>query len=215
MIRPIALCTIMLLLGTGVQAWVSRSSTRRTSFSHPRLLVAVPSLSTSCLFVSPLLLVLLVITQIRKCDLTLESSQMSSDSAVGQLPVNRYFQLEEMEDKEKCVTELFLNWDKSVQVGESDGPEFLSATGRWDYKGNQLSLTLKRTYSSGRERSQETDVGEFEYSTERVFVGDAIKVGSKLAFQGTVHMVDEVFGDEEVGYFEMIDTTEEHKKPLQ
>jgi zinc transporter ZupT len=43
---------------------------------------------------------------------------------------------------------------------------------------------------------------------ERVFTGTVTSVGGLLAFEGVVHALDDQFGDLQVGFFEMIDTTE-------
>jgi hypothetical protein len=48
---------------------------------------------------------------------------------------------------------------------------------------------------------------EFSYSVERPFVGEMALVGGKLAVEGSIHSVDDMVGDREVGYFSMLDTT--------
>ena len=42
-----------------------------------------------------------------------------------------YYQLEELEDKETCTTELFLREDGVVDFGETDGPKYIAAAGTW------------------------------------------------------------------------------------
>jgi hypothetical protein len=42
---------------------------------------------------------------------------------------NKYYQLEEMEDRENCTTELFLKEDGQVLIGETDGPLWTEAVG--------------------------------------------------------------------------------------
>lgn len=44
---------------------------------------------------------------------------------------NKYYQLEEMEDKENCTTELFLTANGQVEFGETDGPVWADAIGTW------------------------------------------------------------------------------------
>jgi hypothetical protein len=39
--------------------------------------------------------------------------------------------------------------------------------------------------------------------------GTISHVGEYISVEGKIHNMDEVLGDEEVGFFEMIDTTEE------
>ena len=44
---------------------------------------------------------------------------------------NKYYQLEEMEDRENCTTELFLKEDGQVLIGETDGPLWTEAIGKF------------------------------------------------------------------------------------
>jgi hypothetical protein len=43
------------------------------------------------------------------------------------LPIE-YYQLEEMEDKDTCTTELFLRADGGIEFGDTDGPKVRSLT---------------------------------------------------------------------------------------
>lgn len=123
---------------------------------------------------------------------------------------NKYFQLEEAEDKETCTTELFLKEDKTVALGESDGPLTLDASGSWDQKGDgSFTMTITRTFEAGKEKTMPTDMGEFTFTVERLFTGEISAVGARLAMSGSMHDMDELLGDREVGFFSMIDTTDE------
>lgn len=126
------------------------------------------------------------------------------DVSAGQ----KFFQLEEMEDKETSTTDLFLNRDGTVTVGETDGPIPKDARGEWSQKSDgTFRMTLIRSYEAGKEKTLDTDVGEFAYETERLFTGTEITmVGNCLSVSGSIHHMDE-HGDQEVGYFIMIDTT--------
>lgn len=42
-----------------------------------------------------------------------------------------YYQLEEMEDRDTCTTELFLRADGVIEFGDTDGPKYLAAAGTW------------------------------------------------------------------------------------
>lgn len=42
-----------------------------------------------------------------------------------------YYQLEEMEDKDSCTTELYLRADGVIEFGDTDGPQFITAAGTW------------------------------------------------------------------------------------
>jgi len=135
--------------------------------------------------------------------------QLLAATAPSTAAERHYFQLEELEDADKCVTALYLNPDGTVAFGETDGPRVSAVTGTWAQQHAKLALSIRRTYPAGNEKRQHTDVGEFQYSTERLLTGELCRVGANLAFKGTIQIQDEVFGDEEVGYFSMIDTTEE------
>ena len=143
------------------------------------------------------------------------------------------FQLEEMEDADTCTSEVVLNADFTVTVGETDGPIYKEATGTWsaiqvpnsgtddnDHDDSELannvnkknngmmamSMTLVRHYQAGHEATESTDVGEFTFAVERNFIGTLTYVGDRLAISGNMFIEDEIFGDDEIGYFNMIDT---------
>jgi len=121
--------------------------------------------------------------------------------------VDKYFQLEELEDKEDCTTEVFLRHDNTAVVGETTGPIFVSASGTWEQKLNgTFRMVIKRTYDAGRERHASTDMGRFQFEVERSYVGEITKVGASAAVAGTMHHLSE-FGDQQVGYFNLIDTS--------
>ena len=58
---------------------------------------------------------------------------------------NKYYQLEELEDADNCTTELFLKEDGTVDIGETDGPLFTKAVGRWEIKENSFAMTMTKT----------------------------------------------------------------------
>lgn len=123
----------------------------------------------------------------------------------------KYLQLEEMEDADRTVTSLLLKRDGTIEFGETDGPKVSSARGYWEQEvsNGSVALAVERTYTAGNMKRADTDVGEFQYSVERIMTGQVCQVGAKLAVQGSIVMVDEILGDEEIGYFSMIDTTTE------
>lgn len=123
--------------------------------------------------------------------------------------VEKYFQLEELEDKDTSTTELFLCWDGVVQVGETDGPQPIAATGTWEViDNNTFKMKVTRTFEAGKKSNDSTDVGEFSFDVVRSFTGETTFVGNAAAITGSMHVVDDL-GDAEVGYFNMIDTTDE------
>jgi hypothetical protein len=131
------------------------------------------------------------------------------------------FQLEEMEDQDTCSTEITLLPDGTVQVGETDGPLFVSASGTWSVDPTNpqgafaFEMKLARQFEAGHEASSFTDIGEFSFTVERWYVGDINRVGERLAVSGSIHAMEdlEVFGasppsDLAVGYFNMIDAND-------
>lgn len=137
------------------------------------------------------------------------AGQLSATISGAQV-AEKFFQLEEMEDKETCTTEVFLKSDSTVEIGKTDGPVHVKARGEWETKPDgTFRMLIARTYETGKDQSTFTDMGEFEYEVERTYTGDFTMIGGLVGVQGVIHNVDEVLGDEEVGYFNMIDTTKE------
>ena len=121
---------------------------------------------------------------------------------------SKYFQLEEMEDKDSCVTEIYLASDKTISFGETDGPSPLTATGSWEITDDgNLKMTINRSFSAGQPETHSTDMGEFNFKVERNYIGQVEKIGELVGFSGSIHQVVDQ-GDAQVGFFEMVDTTE-------
>jgi hypothetical protein len=113
-----------------------------------------------------------------------------------------------MEDRDTCTTEVFLRRDETVQVLASNGPPFVKASGKWRLKPDgTFQMTLHRTYETGRESKERTDMGIFQFVTERSFVGELSRVGARQGIEGTMFDGDWYATDRKVGFFEMIDTT--------
>jgi hypothetical protein len=114
-----------------------------------------------------------------------------------------------MEDKETCTTELFLNTDRTITFGESNGPLAASAVGEWQVTPgtNDFTMTIMRSFNSGQSN---TDMGEFDFKVARTYVGDMTMVGACVGITGAT-FVEAASGEEkaEVGYFNMIDSTDE------
>ena len=119
-------------------------------------------------------------------------------------PGNKHYQLEELEDAEACTTDIFLNTDNSITIGETNGPLFLSGSGTWSASIEEddktfFEMIMRRRYQTGKEGTQTTDIGEFEYDVERTFRGELTVVGgTALAVNGEILDVDETFGDRRV-----------------
>ena len=154
-----------------------------------------------------------------------------------QRPVGgRHFQLEELEDAETSTTDVLLNADRTVTLGMTNGPRFFSGRGSWSesvagYKSDDQSspgtftrlfnMRLERTYLGGNKKKEgdaewgyntDTKIGEFAYTVDRTYTGECFIVGgSVFAMTGDILDVDEIFGDRRVGFFNMIDTTEERE----
>ncbi|EEC46241.1 predicted protein [Phaeodactylum tricornutum CCAP 1055/1] len=126
---------------------------------------------------------------------------------------DKYYQLEEMEDKENCTTELYLKGDRTVEFGDTDGPIWTEAVGSWQVKPgtNDFTMVIKRKYQTGRDG---TDMGSFDFQTERTFSGEMTQVGACVGITGVVHEADNgsPLQEEEIGFFNMIDATDERLK---
>ena len=98
---------------------------------------------------------------------------------------SKYFQLEELEDREASTTEVFLSSDGRVMLTETDGPPPTSATGNWE-KGtnNDFKMTLVRSFGGGRSSS---DIGEFSFTVERRFTGELSLVGGSVHISGSMY----------------------------
>jgi hypothetical protein len=144
------------------------------------------------------------------------SSSSTSLAATAQetAAADKYYNIEEFEDKDSCLTEIFLNPDGSVQAGITDGPVYSDFTGEWSVnEKDDFKMTLVRKYDTGtKNKKNPTGMGEFTFAVERIFTGTMSHVGANLSFEGVVHAMDEKLGDYKVGFFEMIDTTEEREK---
>jgi len=149
------------------------------------------------------------------------TSFIPSDETLIPIPAisnieGKHFQLEELEDAEKCTSDILLNSDMTVTVGTTDGPIFSSFYGTWSESFDEsredramFEMKMSRTYTGGGESNDPTDIGEFTYEVERTFSGLLTVVGGSLvAVEGLILDVDELFGTREVGFFNMIDTSE-------
>jgi len=120
------------------------------------------------------------------------------------------YQLEELEDSNTCTTEIFLHEDRSIQFGDSDGPVFEGAAGRWDMEPGteDFIMCVQRRYGGGRDG---TDMGEFAFDVWRTFSGEMKMVGDSVAINGVMYDGDSTNfeGSKQVGYFNMIDGTDD------
>eukprot|EP00522_Entomoneis_paludosa_P009418 CAMPEP_0172441968 /NCGR_PEP_ID=MMETSP1065-20121228/2464_1 /TAXON_ID=265537 /ORGANISM="Amphiprora paludosa, Strain CCMP125" /LENGTH=349 /DNA_ID=CAMNT_0013191607 /DNA_START=45 /DNA_END=1094 /DNA_ORIENTATION=- len=123
---------------------------------------------------------------------------------------DKFYQLEEREDKECITTELFLLPNRVIDFGETDGPMPIATSGTWDVQPgtDNYSMLITRKFASGKEG---TDMGEFEFETVREFKGEMTMVGESVAITGVMISKDDLLGDEEVGFFNMIDGTKERE----
>eukprot|EP00545_Synedropsis_sp_CCMP1620_P014395 CAMPEP_0119014272 /NCGR_PEP_ID=MMETSP1176-20130426/9448_1 /TAXON_ID=265551 /ORGANISM="Synedropsis recta cf, Strain CCMP1620" /LENGTH=144 /DNA_ID=CAMNT_0006967427 /DNA_START=178 /DNA_END=612 /DNA_ORIENTATION=- len=125
---------------------------------------------------------------------------------------DKYYQLEEMEDKETCTTEVFLKADRTIGFGESDGPLWATAVGVWNVEPgtDNYSMSITRVYASGQPN---TDMGEFDFEVSRIFAGEMTMVGESVGITGVTY-AKQAMGEEnqEVGYYNMIDGTDERNK---
>jgi len=102
---------------------------------------------------------------------------------------SRFFQLEEMEDKDSCTTEIFLSTDGTVSVGETNGPLPLQAFGTWQQGGDDsFKMVITRKFGTGLKESKSSDVGEFYFEVVRTFCGVMANVGTTLAISGSMFL---------------------------
>ena len=108
---------------------------------------------------------------------------------------DKYYQLEEREDKECATTELYLMADRRVEFGDTDGPMTIESVGTWQVQPNtdNFSMLITRKFSGGKEG---TDMGEFTFETVREFKGEMTMVGESVAITGQMVNKDELLGDE-------------------
>ena len=105
---------------------------------------------------------------------------------------------------------MFLRADKTVVLGETDGPLPKDATGVWSQEADgTFTMKIFRTFQAGQKGTEPTDMGEFTFTVERDFTGEMSRVGASVAMTGSIYDRDDVFGDRQVGFFSMIDTTNE------
>ncbi|KAL9180862.1 hypothetical protein ACHAXT_011315 [Thalassiosira profunda] len=155
--------------------------------------------------------------------LHLQRQAVDRGASIGLPLAGRHFQLEELEDAEASTTDVLLNPDMTVTLGGTNGPLYVSSHGTWSESGQDdqtaedfqrtFQMKLTRRFASGAEGQDGTEVGKFEYDVERTYEGEGFLVGgSVLAMNGEILDVDEIFGERRVGFFNMIDTTEEREE---
>mmetsp|Transcript_7876 Transcript_7876/g.18221 ORF Transcript_7876/g.18221 Transcript_7876/m.18221 type:complete len:134 (+) Transcript_7876:390-791(+) len=114
-----------------------------------------------------------------------------------------------MENDEDCFTEVHLRKDHSVECGVTDGPIPEECRGVWnEYADGTFKMELTRKFVA-EQNEEGSDMGDFSFQVKRTFVGDKEKVGEKAAMEGSMHDVDEILGDRVVGYFNLIESSEE------
>mmetsp|Transcript_24779 Transcript_24779/g.60873 ORF Transcript_24779/g.60873 Transcript_24779/m.60873 type:complete len:369 (+) Transcript_24779:77-1183(+) len=138
------------------------------------------------------------------------SSSSSSSKLYGIRCENTFYQLEEMEDGETSRTEVYLMQDRQVDFGKTDGPVPDYVEGQWsvDSGDDEFTMTIRRVFGTGKRGS---DMGEFSFEIVRELRGDLTMVGESVAITGTIVNKDDLLGDKEVGYFNMVDDTEERE----
>lgn len=127
----------------------------------------------------------------------------------------RYWQLEELEDREASRTEIFLSEDKTVKVGMTDGPLPDSIKGTWsiDDENETFEMTIERKYQAGQTNAKDpTAIGEFSFSVSRTYKGELTQVGGYNAVMGSMEIPHDTWGKVDCGYFNIIDTSEEREK---
>jgi len=128
---------------------------------------------------------------------------------------SRDFQIEELEDREGCETELWLNEDGSVTIGATNGPRLKDYVGNWQLidtaseTEQPFRMRLTRSYGAGSSSSGDNCMGEFTYDITREFWGTLEMVGSSISISGKTYanteFSSENVNESEVGFFSIID----------
>ena len=138
------------------------------------------------------------------------SRRRSTTSLYGIRCEDKTYQLEELEDRDTCTTEVFLKADRSIHFGDTDGPIPADALGKWQVEEgtNNFRMAIRRQFVTGQSN---TDMGEFSFEVEKLYVGEMTMVGESVAITGKIKARDEFNPDleKEVGYFNMIDGTDD------
>ncbi|KAL7532145.1 hypothetical protein ACHAXR_004464 [Thalassiosira sp. AJA248-18] len=126
---------------------------------------------------------------------------------------SKEFQLEELEDKEECETELWLNDDGSVTLGDTNGPKMKDYKGDWHLletaSGDDQPFRMRLTRSYESVGSGTNNLGDVTYDVKREFWGNIEKVGESVSVTGKTHgSTNTDAGNSELGYFTMIDALE-------
>ena len=129
------------------------------------------------------------------------------------------FQLEEREDVDTEATDIWLNPDGSVTVGQTDGPPVVAYEGKWSIletaseADKPFRMRLDRSYEGKpTQGTRPTDMGEFQYHVKREFWGNVQRIGDQFQVEGVIHGLDNDRHEEvvyEVGYFALIDSSKE------
>jgi len=69
-----------------------------------------------------------------------DEAVVSSEQLQSQPLSGLHLQLEELEDAETSTTEVFLNGDFTVTLGETDGPRYIASEGTWSESFNQGTI---------------------------------------------------------------------------
>jgi hypothetical protein len=141
--------------------------------------------------------------------LFLSTPDVAITAAASLDPGSKFYQLEEMEDKDACTTELFLLNDGSIQVSETNGPPPAKSSGQWRLESNNdgggvFEMTIVRTYGTG---NQNTDLGEFTFNVERNFIGNVSIVGGLVSVTGAISMKvreEEIYHIQSIIYHDQI-----------
>mmetsp|Transcript_8672 Transcript_8672/g.18973 ORF Transcript_8672/g.18973 Transcript_8672/m.18973 type:complete len:182 (+) Transcript_8672:71-616(+) len=143
----------------------------------------------------------------KRCALISSSAKVANRAELSQ----KEFQLEELEDREECETELWLNDDGTITIGKSNGPKIKEYRGDWHIletateEDRPFRMRLSRTYEAGCHTGR-NQVGDIIYTLTREFHGNVEMVGDSISVSGRMHGIDDgSLLDCELGYFTMID----------
>ncbi|KAA8499060.1 hypothetical protein FVE85_6645 [Porphyridium purpureum] len=121
-------------------------------------------------------------------DFSTESAMVVPSELVG------VYQLDELEDKDTCVTAIYLCEGGEVKFGETDGPEPARVSGSWMLQeGNKFAMNIQRVF--------EDRTGE--YTVTRDYIGSVTRHLSYMEIDGTIQM------QFPVGYFKLFNAKDD------
>lgn len=128
---------------------------------------------------------------------------LPKDDYLGECPeeIGGEMELTEMEDDTCCRTQVWLNPDGTVTLGQSEAPPCVEWCGLWQCGQDEFQMTLQRRYTN--DLSLELDPDESIFTVTRTYTGFLNLEGSGVEIvSGAIHFYHyEHDADSDLGYF--------------